>query len=103
FLAQDLEEADRLLGERVDRAEQRRLLVQRLALPAAERGGNDESLSVRMFEDERGARGVPRGVAARFERRAEAARGEARGIGLALDEELAGELVDRGAVRGVVD
>ena len=41
---------------------------------------------------------VPRGVAARFEGGAHAARREARGIGLAADQFLAAELRDRAAV-----
>src|SRR6185295_6449780 len=62
-----------------------------------------ERLAVHALQDERGARGVPRGVAARFERGAQAARGEARGVRLALDQDLARELVDRRAVGRVAD
>ena len=42
--------------------------------------------------------GIPGGVAARLERRADAAGRERGGVGLALDQLLAGELGDRGAV-----
>ena len=48
--------------------------------------------------DERGARGVPRRIAARLEGGADAARRERRGVRFADDEVLAAELHDRFAV-----
>ena len=47
-----------------------------------------------MLDDISGAGGVPGGVAAGFEGRAQAAGGEAAGIGLALDQFLAAEFGD---------
>ena len=44
--AEQLQDAHRLLRERFHRAEQRRLLVERLARPAHERGRNDERRAV---------------------------------------------------------
>ena len=90
--------AHRRAGQRVHRAQQRDLVVQRLARPRGERGGDAEQRPVRVLQDEGRARRVPRGVAARLERRPDPARGERGGVGLSLDQLLAGELGDRGAV-----
>ena len=89
-LAEEREHAARLLGDGLHRAQKRRFLVERFAGVRAERGRDAENL---VF-DERVARRVPRGVAARFERGADAAGREAAGVGLALDERLAGERHD---------
>ena len=96
--AEQLEHADRLLRDRLHRAQQRRLLVERLAGPADERGRDDERRAVAVDVQPRRARRIPRRVAARLERGAHAARREARRIGLALDQLLAAELGDRRAV-----
>ena len=84
-----------MLGKRLDRAEQGGLLVQRLARPRAERRRDAKRRAVGIVEDERRAGRVPRGVAPRLERGADAARGEARCVGLAAHQLFAAELGDR--------
>ena len=96
-VAEELEDPHRLLREGVHRAEQRGLLVERLAGPATEGGRDAEGGAVGVFEDEGRAGRVPRGVAAGLERGADAAGGEAGGVGLAPDQLLAAELGDRRA------
>ena len=89
------------LGLRVQglhRSQQRRLLVQRLAGPRDERRRDAERRAVGVFQDVGRAGDVPGRVAAGLEGGADAARGEARGVGLALDQFLAGELGDGVAV-----
>ena len=95
--SEELQDAERLLGESVHRAKQGGLLVEGLAGPRAEGRRDAQGGAVGVVEDEGGAGRVPRGVAAGFKRRADAARGEARRVGLAADEFAAGELGDRGA------
>ena len=86
------------LGESVHRAQQRDLVVQGLAGPRDERGGNAENGAVGVVQHEgRGAR-VPGGVAASLEGCPQPAGGEGGGVRLALDELLAGELGNRGPV-----
>ena len=68
--------------------------------PRRERGRDAEQRAVRVLEDERRRGRVPRGVAARLERRADAAGRERGRVRLALDQLLAGELGDRVAVAG---
>ena len=86
--------------ERVHRAQERDLVVERLARPRRERGRDAEHRAVRVLEDE-GRRGrIPRRVAARLERGPDAAGRERGRVGLALDQLLAGELGDRVAVAG---
>ena len=75
-------------------------MVERLAGPRHERRRDAEERAVRVLEDERRRGRVPGRVAARLEGRADAAGRERRGVGLALDQLLAGELGDRGAVAG---
>ncbi len=65
--AEELEDADRLLRERFHRAQERRLLVERLTGPADERGRDDERCSGGRHEQPRRAGRIPRGVAAGFE------------------------------------
>ena len=60
--------------------------------------GNAERRAVGVLEDVGGAGDVPGRVAAGFERGADAAAREARGVGLALDQRLAGELGERAAL-----
>ena len=91
-----------LLRQRVHRAQQRDLGVERLAGPRHERGRDAEERAVRVVQDERRRRRVPRGVAAGLERRADAAGRERRRVRLALDQLLAAELGDRVAVAGRV-
>ncbi len=91
---EQLQHPDRLLRQRFHRAQQRRLLVERLPRPAQERGRNHQRDRPARFQQPRRARRIPRRVAARFERGAHPARGEARGVGLALHQFLARELRD---------
>ncbi|VWM24384.1 Uncharacterised protein [Collinsella intestinalis] len=93
-LAEEGEHALGLLVQRRHRAQQRGLLVERLARVGAKRGGDAQDVVL----DERRARGVPGGVAAGLERGAQAAVGEARRVGLALDQGFAGKLGNGGAV-----
>src|SRR6202020_3467719 len=65
-----------------------------------ERGRDAEQRAVGVLEDERGAGRIPGGVAARLERRADAAGRKRRGVGLALDQLGAGELGQRRALAG---
>ncbi len=99
-VAEQLERAHRRLRQRVHRAQQGDLVVERLARPRRERGRDAEHRAVGVLEDERRRARVPGGVAARLERGADAAGGEARGVGLALDQLVAGELGQRSAFAG---
>ena len=92
--AEEAQHAARLVAHGVHGAQQRRLLVERLAGIAHEGRGDAEHV---VFDEGR-ARGVPGGVATRLEGGADAAGGEARGVGLALDELFAREGHDGGAV-----
>ena len=95
LVAEQLQRPDRRLRERVHRAQQRDLVVERLARPRRERRRDAEQRPVGVLEDEGRAGRVPRGVAAGLEGRADAAGREAGGVRLALDELLARELGDR--------
>ena len=97
-VAEELQDALGVLVQHLIRAKERRLGVERLAGPRDEARGNAERRAGLRVEEVRGAGHVPRGVTARLERRADAAVGEARRVGLALDERLARELRDRAAV-----
>ena len=97
-LAEQLQHALGLLVERLHRTQQRRLLVERFAGPGDERRGNAQRRAVRVFQNVGRAGDVPDRVAAGFERGADAAGREARAVGLALDQLLAGELGHRAAV-----
>jgi hypothetical protein len=74
--AEDLEDAHRLLAERIHRAQEGCLVVERLAGPRDERSGDAERDRAAVAVEEDGAGAVPRGVAAGLEGRADAARGE---------------------------
>ena len=100
LVAEQPQRADRRLRERVHRAQQRDLGVERLAGPRRERGRDAEQRAVRVLEDERRAGRVPGGVAAGLEGGADAAGRERGGVRLALDQLLAGEVGDRAAVAG---
>ncbi len=106
-VAEQLERAQRAAGERVHRAQQRDLVVERLTRPRRERGRDAQDRAVRVLEHEGRRRRIPGGVAARLEGGADAAGRERRGVRLALDQLLARELGDgvavaRGGVEGVV-
>ena len=98
-VAQAAQHAHRLTGENLLRAQQRRARVQRLARIRAEgRGDAQRNDAVGILADEGRRRAVPRGIAARLKRRAQAARREGRGVRLAADERLARELQQHAAV-----
>ena len=80
------------------RAQQRRLLVERLAVVAAEDGRYVEDGDLRGLHDEGGAGRIPGGVAAGLEGGPQAAVGKAGGVRLALDQLAPGELRDRPAL-----
>ena len=84
--------------ERLHGAEERDLGVERLAGPGDEGGGDDQGDVPLDPHQEGGAGRVPRGVAAGLERRAQAAGREARGVGLALHQVAAREVVDHAAL-----
>ena len=94
LLAEQLEDALRLAGQGLHRAQQGGLLVQSLAGIADEGGGDAQHVVL----DEGVAGGVPGGVAAGLAGGAQAARGEGGGVRLAADQLLAAELHDGGAV-----
>ncbi len=94
LLAKELEHALCLLLKGDLGAQERGLLVQGLAGVGDECRGDAEDLVL----DEGGAHGVPDGVAACLEGGAQAAGGEGGGVGLALDELLAREGHQHGAV-----
>jgi hypothetical protein len=80
-------------------AEKRGLEIERLAVVAAEHAGNAEHRpgSVRVGH-EGVAGGIPGGVAPGLESRPDAPGGEGGGVGLALDQVLAGELLNHPAL-----
>ena len=95
LVAEEGQHAASLLVDGLHRAEQRGLLIERLARPRAERRGDAERGAVGVVEDVGGARRIPGGVATGLERGPQAARREAGRVGFALDQLLAGELGDR--------
>ena len=99
-VAEPAQDAQGLLAERLLGAEERDLVVERLAGEGdvGRRDRQGDAVRLDLEEDRRGD--VPGGVAARLERGADAARRERAGVGLALDQVLAGELGDRLAVAG---
>ena len=96
--AEQLEHALGLLVQGLVGAQKRGLLVQGLARPGDEGGGDAQEGAVGVLQDVRRAGHVPGGVAAGFKRGAQAAGGEAGGVGLALDQELAAEFGDGAAL-----
>ena len=92
-LAKQRQNALRLTRERGHGTQQRGLLVQGLARVGAESRGDAQDIVL----DKGGASGVPSGVATGLEGSTQTAVGEARGIGLALDEVLARKLGNGGA------
>ncbi len=100
LVAEQPQRLDRRARERVHRAQQRDLRVERLAGPGGERGRDAEQRPVRVLEDEGGAGRVPGGVAAGLEGGANAAGREGGGVGLALDQLLAGEAGQHPAFAG---
>ena len=100
-VAEQPQDAQRLTAEGLHRAEEWGLLVERLAGPAQEGGGDDQGGAVGMLDDVRGACRVPGGVAAGLKRRPQPAGREAGGIRLTLDQLAAAELRDGAAALAV--
>ena len=92
--AEELQNTLSLLVYSAHGTKKRGFLVERFTGVRAERGGDAQHFVL----DERIAGGIPCGVAASLERGTQAAGGEARCIGLALDKLLAAEGHDSGAV-----
>ena len=91
-----------LRGSHVDGmqgAEQRSLVVEGFTGVRYKNGGDDQ----RVVDDEDGACGVPCGVAAGLEGRADAAGGERRGVGLLLHKQFAAKLLYHAAFAVVLD
>ena len=99
-VAEPAQDAERLGAERLLRAQERDLEVERLARVRDVRGRDRQRDAVGLDLEEDRAGDVPAGVAARLERGAQAARREGARVRLALDEVPAGELGDRVAVTG---
>ncbi len=97
-VAEELQDPLGLGRHRLLRAQERGLVVERLAGHGDEHRRDAQRVPVGVLEDVGRAGGVPARVAAGLERGPEAAVREAGGVGLTLDERLAGELGDRGAV-----
>ena len=93
-VAEPAQDAQGLLAQGLLRAQQRDLVVQGLAGVRDEGGGDGQGDAVGLDLQEDRAGDVPGGVAAGLEGGADAARREGAGVGLALDEALAGELGD---------
>ena len=98
LVPEQLQHALGLDAHRLLRAQQRGLVVQRLAGHRHEDGRDAQRVAVRVLQDVRRARHIPAGVAAGLERVAQPAAREARRVGLALDEGLACELGECRAV-----
>ena len=78
---------------------QRSLVVESFTTIGDEDGGDTQ----RIVDDKDGRCGIPGRVAAGLEGGADTARGEGRGIGLLLDEQLTSELLDHAALAIVLD
>ena len=88
--AEELQHANCLRGQRLHRAQQRRLLVERFAAVGAERRRDAQHAVL----DKGVAGGIPRRVATRLKRGAQTAGGERGSVRLAADEFLAAEFED---------
>ena len=99
IVAEPAQHAQGLLAERLLRAQERDLVVERLTRVrhVGRRDGQGHAVGLDLQEDRRGD--VPGGVAACLEGRPDAARREGAGVRLALDEGLARELGDDLAIR----
>ena len=106
-VAEQAQDAQRLHGKRIQRAQQGDLAVQGLAGIGVEKGGDVERGPVVVADDEDRHRRIPGRVAAGLEGGADAARREGRGVRFAADEHLARKFVDhvpvrRGGQEGIV-
>ena len=97
-VAEETADAHSLAADRLHRAQQRRLLIQRFTGIRAEDRGNAQRLRVAAVIKESRARDVPDGISTRFKRCTDAAGREGRRIRLALDELLAAQFHDHAAV-----
>ena len=97
-VAEDAHESKCLLRDCLNRAQKRRLLVECFAGVAHEDSGNAKCRVRADFVNERWARCIPRGVAARFIRIANATVRKTRRIGFTLHKLRAAELFDRASV-----
>ena len=86
------------LAQRLDGADERRLIIQRFTRIGNKHGGDTE----RIVHDKGGRRGIPSGVATGFEGVAQAAIGETGGIRLLLHQQLSAELLDHASVAVVL-
>ena len=89
----------RRLVDRLERLQERRLVVERLARIGDEDGRDAE----RVADDEGGRRGIPGRVAPGLEGVADATVREARRVGFLLDQQLATEFLDDAALAVVLD
>ena len=94
MVAQQTQHPQGLPLQRLHGAQQRGLLVQHLAAPGAEAGGDIEGIVL----DEGGRGAVPGGIAPGLKGHAQAAGGEGGGVALAADQLLAGEAHHDGAI-----
>ena len=97
-LTEAFHQADDRLFQNLRGTQQRRLLVQDFARVGAENRWNAKRTAVVMAFDERGARRIPRRVAARFKRAAQTARRETGRIRLTDRQRLARKFENRLAV-----
>ena len=88
---EETEDAYGLVGEIVHRAEKGGLLVEGFVGIRAESRRNIKDSTIIVMDDEGRGRTIPGGVSARLESRPQTAGREGGGIGLSLDEFLAGE------------
>ena len=99
LVAEQAQDAYGLAADCLHGAQQRRLLVERVAAVGAE---HRRDAKAAIF-DEGKRRGVPSAVAAGFKRGAQAAVGEGGRVGLATHQLLAGKVHHHAAAAGVVD
>ncbi len=93
-MAEQLQNALRLNVERLHGAQQRSLMVQRLAGPGDKRRRNAQGIAVGILVNIGRAGHVPGRVATRLKGGADAARGETGRVRLGLDQRIAGKLRD---------
>ena len=98
LLAEQLEDAAGLLVEGLIGAQERGLAVKRHARPRQEGRGDAQHDAAAVFHKVGRAGHVPRGIAARLERAAQAAGREAGAVGFALAQHFAAEFRNHAAV-----
>ena len=94
-VAEQFQNPLRLFVQRLHRAQHRRLLVERFAGPRNKRRRNAQRRAVGVFQNVGRAGDIPNRVTAGFERGPDAAAGETRTVGLALNQLLAAEFGER--------